>query len=75
MGPLAQAAAAAAGAQRAELSSSLPLRELGEELSAAEALRLGVTVLREADVNVALGMFTLPKLHDAVQDPPKSELT
>ena len=73
MGPLAQAAAAAAGAQRAELARSLPLRELGEELPATEASQLGVTVLGEDRGKVSLGLFTLPTLNDAVQDPPKSE--
>ena len=74
MGPLAQAAAAAAGAQRAELARSLPLRELGEELPATEATQLGVTVLGEDCGKVSLGLFALPKLNNAVQGPPKSEL-
>jgi hypothetical protein len=73
MGPLAQKTAATAGAQRALLARSLPLRELGKALPAAEASRLGITVLREVEGEVSLGLFTLPKLDDAVQDPPKSE--
>ena len=73
MGPLAQAAAAAAGAQRTELSRSLALRELGEVLPAAEASRLRVTVLNEANTDVSMGLFTLPMLDVAVQIPPKSE--
>ena len=73
MGPLAQATAAAAGTQRAALARSLPLRELGEALPAAEASRMGVTVLHTAGGDVSLGLFTLPKLDRAVQIPPKSE--
>jgi len=74
MGPLAQATAAAAGAQRAVLARSRPLLELGEAPPVAEASRLGVTVLHTAGGDVSLGLFTLFKLDDAVQGPLKSEL-
>ena len=74
MGPLAQATAAAAGAQRAALSRLPLLRMLGETLPAAEATGAGVTVLQKgAGDTVSVGLFELPKLDDAVQGPPKSE--
>ena len=73
MGPLAQATAAAAGTQRAALARCLPLRELSEALPAAEASRLGVTVLHTAGGDVSLGIFTLTTLDRAVQLAPKSE--
>ena len=73
MGPLAQAAALAAGTQRAELSGLRLLRRLGETLAVKRASRRGVTVLHEDEGNVSVGLFDLPKLDDAVQDPPKSE--
>ena len=74
MGPLAQAAAAAAGVQRADLARSRPLRELGEALTEATASKMGITVLdTDSGGKVTMGLFTLPKLDRAVQIPPKSE--
>ena len=74
MGPLAQATAAVAAAQRAALSRLPLLLQLGETLPAAQASGLGVTVLhKDANNNASVGLIALPKLNDAVQGPPKSE--
>ena len=73
MGPLAQAAAAAAGTQRALLSRTSLLLELSESLPAGKAASLGVTVLHQAGGDVSLGLLPLPQLDDSLQEPPKSE--
>jgi len=73
MGPLAQAAAAAAGSQRALLSRIPLLLELNESLPAGKAASLGVTVLHEVDGDISMGLLPLPRLDDSLQEPPKSE--
>ena len=73
MSPGAQAAATAAGAQRASLARLPLLLELRGTLPAAEAARLGVTVLDEVGGDVSVGLFALPQLDGWVVDPPKSE--
>lgn len=72
MGPLAQATAATAAAQRAKFTSLSLLKELGETLPASKAAELGVTVLHQEGDNVAVGLFELPKLDSAVLQPPNS---
>jgi hypothetical protein len=78
MAPSAQAAAARAGAQRALLARALPLlTELGGAtplpLSAADARRLGATVLLETAGGAAsVAVAPLPRLDHAVQSPPRS---
>jgi hypothetical protein len=74
MGPLAQAAASAAGKQRALLARTPVLMELGDALPVAMAARLGVTVLHTVGSIVSIGLFTLPQLDKMVVVPPKSEL-
>ena len=73
MSPGAQAAATAAGAQRASLVRLPLLLELRGTLPAAEAARLGVTVLDKVGSDVSVGLFALPQLDSWVVDPPKSE--
>ena len=73
MGPLAQAAAAAAGSQRALLSRIPLLLELKESLPAGKAASLGVTVLHEVGGDISMGLLPLPKLDSAVQTPPNCE--
>ena len=73
MGPLAQAAAAAAGSQRVLLSRIPLLLELKESLPASKAASLGVTVLHEVGGDVSMGLLPLARLDDSLQEPPKSE--
>ena len=73
MGPRAQAAATAAGAQRASLARLPLLLELGATLPVADAARRGVTVVHAEGTDVSVGILALPKLDQKVVIPPKSE--
>ena len=69
----ARAAVDAARAHRKRITEIPALKELEQVMSAARARELGITVLREVDERMVVGMFDLPPLDPHIVEPPKSE--
>ena len=73
IGPNARTAVDAARRYRANVAGVRALAELQPVMKAADAVKLGITVLRERpDGSMAVGIFDLPALHIQRNMMPKS---
>ena len=73
LGPQARATVDAARAHRKRLAGNRALKALMAVMPTADAEALGIKVLRTDDLgNMAVGMFEVPALNDAIAEPPKS---